>query len=148
MGKYLGIDYGTKRIGVATSDENGVLAFPKEIILNNKDVFEKIGNIIKKEKISEVVIGESTNFSGQLNILSKKIEVFVSELKKRFGLPIRKQKEFLTSVEARRSEESKKDINKTQAHSKTKKTKSGRVDAGAAALILQRYLDKINHKND
>ena len=39
--KFLGIDYGTKRIGVAISDENGVLAFPKKIVLNDLDTFKK-----------------------------------------------------------------------------------------------------------
>ena len=41
-GRFIGIDYGTKRIGVATSDENCVLAFPKEIILNDSNTFKKI----------------------------------------------------------------------------------------------------------
>src|SRR3989344_4023955 len=101
--KFLGIDYGTKRIGLAVSDEKAVLAFPKEIVLNNADTFKKIGEIIDKDKISEIVIGESVDFSGKLNALSARIEVFILELKEKFKLPIHKQKEFLTSVEARRA---------------------------------------------
>lgn len=143
-GRFMGIDYGTKRIGVAISDENGTLAFPKEIVLNDFNTFKKIGDIIKEEKVGEIVIGESVDFSGKLNALSGRIEVFVLELKERFKLPVHKQKEFLTSVEARKSGSRKKDFNPSQAHSKLKQIKSGRVDASAAALILQRYLDKIN----
>jgi putative Holliday junction resolvase len=141
--KILGIDYGTKRIGLAISDENNRLAFPKEIVLNDGDTFNKISEILKKEKVLEIVIGESVDFSGKLNALSARIEVFILELQEKFKLPIHKQKEFLTSVEARRYG-SAKELSPSQAHSKVKQIKSGRVDAKAAALILQRYLDKRN----
>lgn len=141
--KFLGIDYGTKRIGVAISDENGTLAFPKEIILNDSNTLDSIEEILEKENIKEIIIGESVDFSGKLNALSARIEVFILELKEKFKLPIHKQKEFLTSVEARRSKEGKSGLNSSQAHSKVKQIKSGRVDSSAAALILQRYLDKL-----
>lgn len=142
--RFLGIDYGTKRIGIAISDEKGVLAFPKEIIPNDLNTFKKINEIIETENISEIVIGESVDFSGKLNALSARIEIFLSVLKEKFRLPIHKQKEFLTSVEARRSKNNLKSLNQSQAHIKIKQIKSGRIDASAAALILQRYLDKIN----
>lgn len=143
-GRFLGVDFGTKRIGLAISDENRVLAFPKEIILNDKNVFLKLGDIIKTENISEIVIGESVDFSGKLNALSGRIEVFILELKEKFNLTVHKQKEFLTSVEARRYQNPGGPAQKSKAHSRLKQIKSGRVDASAAALILQRYLDKIN----
>ena len=143
--RFMGIDYGTKRIGVAISDENGVLAFPKEIVANDMQTFDKLRDIIGKEKVKEIVVGESVDFSGKLNALSGRIEVFILELQEKFELPVHKQKEFLTSVEARRYENLGGQARKSNAHSKLKQIKSGRVDAGAAALILQRYLDKINN---
>ena len=143
--RFLGIDYGTKRIGIAVSDENGRLAFPKEILPNDFKTFDKLRFLVEKENIKEIVVGESVDFSGKLNALSGRIEVFILELKEKFDLPVHKQKEFLTSVEARRSKNSKNDFNSPQSHSKVKQIKSGRVDASAAALILQRYLDKINN---
>ncbi len=142
--RFLGIDYGTKRIGLAISDDNGQIAFPKEIVLNDSNTFKKIGEIIKKEKIDEIVIGESVDFSGKLNALSVRIEEFILELKEKFRVSINKQKEFLTSVEARRGGETKKILTQKQTHSRLKDKKRGHIDAGAAALILQRYLDKIN----
>lgn len=145
--RFLGIDYGTKRIGLAISDENGKLAFPKEILPNDFHTFDRLEALIKKENVRQIVVGESVDFSGKLNALSGRIEVFILELKERFGLPVHKQKEFLTSVEARRSKNNKKDFNLPQSHSKVKQIKSGRVDASAAALILQRYLDRINNKS-
>ena len=140
--RFLGIDYGTKRIGLAISDDNGQIAFPKEIVLNDSNTFKTIGKIIEKEKINEIVIGESVDFSGKLNALSVRIEEFILDLKEKFEIPINKQKEFLTSVEARRGGNTKEILTQKQSHSRLKDKKRGRVDAGAAALILQRYLDR------
>ena len=146
--RFLGIDFGTKRIGIAISDENNSLAFPKEIVLNDSDTFKKIGEILKKEKISDIVVGESVDFSGKLNALSARIDVFILELEEKFKLPIYKQKEFLTTVEARKSGKTKSDFNPSQSHSKIKQIKSGRADASAAALILQRYLDRKSKQKE
>ena len=126
LGRFLGIDFGTKRIGLAISDENKMLAFPKEVILNDKNVFERLGEVIKEENILEIVVGESMDFDGEPNKVAKEIEIFILKLKTEFNLLVHKQKEFLTSVEARRYKD---------------KDRQNGVDAGAAALILQRYLD-------
>lgn len=142
--RFLGIDYGVKRIGIAISDENAVFAFPKAIILNDKDKFKKVGAIIKSENVRDIVVGESVDFSGAENVLSKAIEVFISELKKKFKVKIHKQKEFLTTVEARKMGNTKMTFHKSGSHSKMKDKRGDKVDASAAALILQRYLDKIN----
>ena len=142
--RFLGIDYGTKRIGLAFSDENHTFAFPKEIILNNQDVFQKLGEILKQEDIREVVVGESLDFSGQPNIVESQVEHFISELKNKFQVKIHREKEFLTSVEARKMGNTKMSSHISQSHSKIGDTKSGQVDASAAALILQRFLDRYN----
>lgn len=146
--RFLGIDFGTKRIGVAISDSNNTLAFPKEIILNDKDTFKKIEFLIKKEKITDIVVGESVDFSGKLNALSARIDVFILEIGEKFNIPVHKQKEFLTTVEARKGGKTKVDFNPSQSHSKIKQIKSGRMDASAAALILQRYLDRKKNKDE
>jgi putative Holliday junction resolvase len=141
----MGIDYGAKRIGVAVSDENGRLAFAKTILKNDKNIFQNLSKIIEEEGVKELVIGESLDSSGGENEIMEEINIFISQAKSLFKMPIHKQKEFFTSVEARRSRVVKKDLNFSQSHSKIKKVKTGRVDASAAALILQRYLDKINN---
>lgn len=143
--RMLGIDFGMKRIGVAVSDENATLAFPKQIVLNDTNKWNAFDALMKNEGIAEIVVGESVDFSGRLNMLMSHIELFITELEERYHLPVHRQKEFLTSVEARRSADGKKDMSPSQAHSKLKDTKRGRVDASAAALILQRYLDKYNN---
>ncbi len=124
--KFLGIDYGTKRVGIAISDLNGRLAFPGETLKNNGELFRKLIEIVQKEKVAEIVVGESLDFFGLPNLLQKEIDFFIDKLKKKFAMPVHKEKEFLTSVEARRYSD------------------HNEVDASAAALILQRYLEKKN----
>lgn len=125
--RYLGIDYGTKKIGVAISDEEGKFAFPKEIVPNNEKALIRIGKILEDEKIRQIVVGESLNFEGRKNNVAEEIEGFISSLEANFSAKIHKEKEFLTTVEARRYNED-----------------GGKVDASAAALILQRFLDRQN----
>ncbi|TSC77946.1 MAG: putative holliday junction resolvase [Parcubacteria group bacterium Gr01-1014_24] len=140
-GKFLGIDYGTKRVGLALSDQNGRLAFPKEVVKNNGELFRKIGIILSNEKISEIVVGESFDFTNLPNALMKEIGFFVSKLEKKFKIPVYLQKEFLTSVEARR-------YLSFGGQARRYGNPEEHVDASAAALILQRYLDKKNQQNN
>jgi len=116
--RYLGIDYGTKRIGVAVSDEDGKLAFPREILPNDRQIFEKLEELISNEKIAEVVIGEA-------EIISEKGQEFAKVLEKKLQVKVHTIREELTTLEARRYQ-------------------SSQADARAAALILQRYLDRKN----
>ncbi len=144
--RFLGVDFGEKRIGLSVSDESGSLAFPKGIVPNNSDTLKRIGEVIKDENISHVVVGESSDFSGAPNRVSEKIEIFINSLEGQFNLPVSRQKEFLTSVEARKGIVTKESLNANASHSKMKKEEGGRADASAAALILQRFLDKHNNK--
>ena len=121
--RFLGMDYGKKRIGLALSDEAGRLAFPKEILKNDKNFLGSLKEVLQKENVSEIVVGESLNFKQEPNAVFADIVNLVSELKKRFSLPVHLEKEFWTTVEARRYDDSP-------------------ADARAAALILQRYLDR------
>jgi|SRR3989344_995610 len=124
--KYLGIDYGKKRIGIALSDDGGKLAFAKAVLPNDKDFFKKLFDIIKKENVSAVVIGESLDENMQDNPLMKDIKKLKREIERETGLPTHLEPEFMTSIEASRFT-GENDMN----------------DASAAALILQRYLDRL-----
>jgi putative Holliday junction resolvase len=141
--RILGVDFGKKRVGIAISDENGVLATPISILVNDKKLFENLEQILKSEKISEVVVGESLDFYGKPNEIFSDIKDFTTQLESKFGVLVHMEKEFLSSVEARRGGVVEKNKN-TGAHTRMKKEKSGRVDAKAAAIILQRYLDRRN----
>lgn len=139
--RYLGIDYGLKRVGLALSDEGGAFAFPHEIIANDMSLIEAIALICTAENVTAIVLGESHDLSGAPNKIMGSIEHFKRALEAELELPIYFQKEFMTTLEARGREG--KEMNSAR---KIAKGKQGNADASAAALILQRYLDKINQK--
>lgn len=128
--RYLGIDYGTKRVGVAVSDEAGRLAFPYAILENSKGLVGEVKAICIKEMITDVVVGESINYKGQPNLVMEEIERFVAELREVVAVPIVYEREFLSTQQARFFQ-----------------TESKHVDDSAAAIILQSYLDKKNVKS-
>jgi len=140
--RYLGIDYGSKRVGLAISDEGGVLAFPYKILSNNLELVDYIHNICGEEEISAIVLGESHDLSGQPNKIMGSIEEFKRNLETELDIPVFFQKEFMTTIEARGR--GGKEINNAK---KIVKIKQERADASAAALILSRYLDKKNNNN-
>jgi putative holliday junction resolvase len=135
--KYLGIDYGSKRIGLALSDESGTLAFPHSVIENNIGLMSAIESLIRDEKIDMVVMGESLSNDGVPNPIQEKIKQFSEALERKFEVPIIFEKEFMTSFEAH-GREGKESLNAR----KIAFEKPVDLDARAAALILQRYLDK------
>ncbi len=139
--KYLGIDYGSKRVGLATSDDDGVFAFPYKILKNDTTLVDTLHNICGEENIQGIVVGETTDLSGEPNKIMGSIEKLVKTLEADLGLPIYLQKEFMTTIEARGR--AGKEVNNAR---KVAKAEQAAADASAAALILQRYLDKKNQK--
>ena len=101
--RYLGIDYGAKRIGIALSDEKGKMAFAYGVILNTgkKEVVEKIKKICEENFVGKIVLGKSLNYKGEPNIIMEKIEPFKMALEKEIGLPVVYENETLTSVPKR-----------------------------------------------
>lgn len=140
--KILGIDYGSKRVGLALSDENASFAFPYKIISNNMELLDTVHNICGTEEVSAIVLGESHDLSGQPNKIMGSIEEFKRNIEAELDIPVYFQKEFMTTVEARGREGKEKNNAK-----KVTKEKQAPADASAAALILQRYLDKKNLNN-
>ena len=126
--RLLGIDYGTKRVGLAVSDEGGQIAFPRSVVNNTKDLVGDIKKICLEENISDIVIGESRNLDWTPNPLMKDIESFMEELKKEINTPLHLEPEFLTSHQAQKIQ-----------------GKNEMLDASAAAIILQRFLDRKNN---
>jgi putative Holliday junction resolvase len=138
--RYLGIDYGAKRVGVAISDEDGSMAFPYKIIPNDMELVDTIHNICGTEEVSAIVLGESHDLSGKPNKIMGSIEEFKRNIEAELDLPVYFQKEFMTSIFARGN-----DGKKENDARKTKKGKDIKIDDSAAAIILQRYLDKKNN---
>jgi len=127
--RYLGIDYGTKRIGLAISDEGGTLAFPYAILENSKSSLGEVKTICAHEGVETIIVGESMDYKGEPNIVKKEIDKFIVELRNVLGIPIIEEREFLSTQQARFYQ-----------------MKRKRVDDSAAAIILQSYLDRKNNR--
>lgn len=139
--RYLGIDYGTKRIGLALSDESGALAFPHRIIDAGEGALEEVLVLIDREVVEAVVIGESKDLAGVPNKVMAAIEGFKLALEAR-GVAVHYEPEFMTSAQAAQPAEGQ----SRPTASPSPRSKEGPIDAASAALILQSYLDRSRAK--
>lgn len=128
--RYLGIDFGTKKVGLALSDESGAMGFPHGILPNSPRLLAEVSALIAKENVGAIVIGESLDFSGKENPVAKDARAFGEELSEATGLPVSYEFEALTSQEASRSIDG------------TRERQANPIDASAAALILTSYLSR------
>ncbi len=135
--RYLGVDYGSKKIGLALSDEMGAMGFPHSIIANTPRLVDEICTLIAKENIGAVVVGESRTLSGGENPIAESARTFGAQITERAGVPVFFESEVFTSAEARRAPAK-------EPKSRAMK-KHPAVDASAAALILTSYLSRADH---
>ena len=138
-GRVLGLDVGSRRIGVAVSDPLGITAQGLETLQrrNKKHDFEYLQRVIREYKVREIVVGLPLRMSGAEGIQSDKMNVFAEELRKRFRLPVHLWDERLTSAEANRL------LRETDL-SIAKRGKA--VDRMAAILILQGWMESRSHQ--
>jgi len=123
--KRLGIDYGTKKIGIALTDDGGMMAFPHTVVPNDGSFLEYLERLIDERGVEEVVIGHSLDRSGAPNALQAAVEELVADITLRVGLPVHLEPEQYTTQEAVRL------VGRTE-----------QTDAAAAAIILNSYLTK------
>ena len=131
----LGLDIGDKRIGVALSDAESILASPFTIINCQGDIadVEAITSIISQQQVKQVIVGLPRLMDGSLGKQAEKVKAFTQKLCSHTEVPVEFRDERLTTVSAKRLMRA---IN-------TKRTKKkAKYDAIAAALILQGYLDE------
>ncbi len=134
MGRFLAIDYGARRVGLALSDPLKMIASPYRTIIkkNNTILIEEIERIIAAEDVELTIIGLPLGMAGQKTDQTKKVEEFVDKLTDR-GIIIKYEDERWSSVAAKRSM---KEQNIKSGYNK------GLVDQTAAAIFLQQYLDR------
>lgn len=136
--RYLGIDYGTKKVGLALSDEAGTMGFPYSIVPVTPQLTDAVARIIAQEDVGAVVMGESRSLAGGDNAVMAAARAFAAELAERTGVPISYESEVYTSALARRAPE-------REGKSRSGKRPPRSVDASAAALILTSYLSRLHH---
>src|SRR3989338_11510152 len=126
--RYLGIDYGQKRIGFAVGDEAQGIAFPREVISGDwQKVRHFIEGIIRVEQIGAIVLGLPKMLSGKSSSSTEAVEEFKAKIEKAFLLPIHMVNEVISTNAVYKGS-----------------TKKDRIDAASAALILQSFFD--SHK--
>ena len=126
--RYLGIDYGTTKVGLALSDETATIASPYDVWPNDNNLIRRLGELCRDRAVVGVVLGESFNYRRAPNAVMKQIHHFRDEFTNTIGLPIILHDEVLSSAEARRVD-----------------GPVAEVDARAASLILQSYLERLHH---
>ena len=137
MGRSLGIDLGSKRVGIALSDDSNIIASPLKTLTfyNQRDLLNQIELLITEFDVKTIVLGLPISMSGMDSPQTKKIRDFRSSLLM-FNVPIIYEDERLSSVSAKKSMVTQ---NIKTGHNKSE------IDMRAAAIILQQHLDKINN---
>lgn len=123
--RYLGIDYGAKRIGIALSDSEGSIAFPRAILDNDAHVIPLLKKDVEQQGVGCIVVGDALSYSGLRNPVTDDVDAFIELLRKEIGIPVERAFEAGSSIEASRY------APEGETHN----------DSVAAAVILQRFLD-------
>lgn len=131
--RYLGIDYGSGKVGVALSDEAGTMGFPHATLKNDSKLLEALLKIVRDQTVGTVVIGESRSSSGEENPVAKAARTLAAKLEAE-GVSVAYEMEAFSTQEARRLPDG-------------SRTNTASLDASAAALVLTSYLSRT-HGND
>jgi putative Holliday junction resolvase len=134
--RILALDHGTKRIGVAVSDETKTIAQPLEFIPAEPfaDFLARLRQLIREKEVEMILVGLPRNMDGSYGPAAEKVQTFVAALKDAVVVPVKTLDERLTSAQANRV--------LIQGGVRRNKRKE-KVDKMAAAILLQSYLDGI-----
>jgi putative holliday junction resolvase len=136
--RILGIDYGTRRIGLALSDPTGTVAQPFPTLLRRpgkRPPVQALLELVQQQKIAEIVIGLPLDLSGEETEWTAEVRDFGAKLAQRCGVSVSYLDERMTSVQAEKAVRS-------LGLKRSEREQKSRVDAAAAILILQTYLDR------
>tara|TARA_A100001037_G_C15087099_1_gene607231 strand:+ start:1096 stop:1527 length:432 start_codon:yes stop_codon:yes gene_type:complete len=132
--RILGIDYGSKRVGIAISDELQLTAQPLTLLkrLNDNDIISEIKKIMSLYNIEKIIVGFPVLLDGSHSKQTKTTKNFISRVRKSIDLPVKKWEERLSTIEAGKI-----------LSSVSKNKKKENIDIVSAQIILQSFLDKI-----
>ena len=139
-GVCMGIDYGEKRIGIALSDERGKIAFPHLVFSNDEHAIKHIRDIAESEKVERIVAGDTRTESGKENPITGAFNIFLTNLSRETRIAVSCVSEEGSTAAARavflQGEPRGEVSNPTR-----RREDDSSLDARAAAIILQRFLD-------
>ncbi len=123
----MGIDYGTKRVGVAFTDDAGMMAFPYKVLPNDAQLLPTLEALANEKSVTTIIIGHSKDRDGNDNRIQEKVNELIGDLTLATGLPIELEPEQYSTQAALRIQ-----------------GRTDMTDASAAALILESYLTRTN----
>jgi putative Holliday junction resolvase len=134
--RILALDHGTKRIGIALSDELKMIATPLEFVLAEPFLgfLNRLKEIVREKEVEMILIGMPRNMDGSYGEAALKVQEFIGVLKENVAVPIQTWDERLTSAQAQRF------LIQGGVRRADRKQK---VDKTAAAILLQSYLDSL-----
>lgn len=135
--RYLGVDYGTVRIGLALSDPLKIIASGFTTIKNDEHCLDRIISIIAEQNVEKIIVGKPLNLKGEMGSKAEEVVEFIKRLQVRTPVPIEQIDERFTSVMAQRS------IVSMGTSKKQRRQNKGKVDEVASAILLQGYLDIV-----
>jgi len=136
--RYLAIDYGTKRTGLAICDRAETIASPLAVIQGQKELLKKIAKVVETENVEAVVLGLPLNMTGTESAQTRLVFKFAEQLKDYLHIPVHFQDERLSSFSAEE---------KLASAKFTKEKMRKRLDAVAAAEILEAFLEQKTPRN-
>ena len=136
--RYLAIDYGTKRTGLAICDSGETIASPLAVIQGQKELLKKIAEVVETEHVEAVVLGLPLNMTGSESAQTRLVFKFAEQLKNYLHIPVLFQDERLSSFSAEE---------KLASANFTRGKKRKRLDAVAAAEILEAFLEQKTPRN-
>lgn len=134
--KYLGLDLGSRTLGIATSDKSGMIATSYKIIRHNEEydkLIDEVCKIVEAENIESIVLGFPKNMNNTIGPKGMLSIEFKGKLEKKLNIPIYLQDERLTTKQAE-------DV--LIANNTSRKKRKKVIDALAATIILQSFLDR------
>jgi putative Holliday junction resolvase len=137
VARVLGVDYGERRVGLALSDPTAMIAQPLPTLKRRRGKRPPVAPLARladQHEVERIVVGLPLTLDGDESDWTKEVRAFGEALGERTGLPVSFQDERMTSIEAERAVRS-------IGLPKGKREEKERIDAAAAVLILQAYLD-------
>jgi len=135
LNRFLAIDYGLKRIGLALCDPLFTFAYPFKTVLNGQNLWKELKEIISVQSVTKIILGLPVKENGKDTSISAEVLKFKNQLESKFKIEVILRDERYTSSIAQ--EFILKSVTK-----KSKRREKGLVDRSAAAIILQDYLDE------
>lgn len=123
----MGLDFGTKKVGIALTDERGMMAFPHGVLPNDERLLERVLALIDERGVDEVIVGHSRNKDGGDNPVQAKINEFILNLTLDRPIPVHLESEIYSTQEAIRIQ-----------------GRNELTDAAAATIILNSYLSRTS----